>query len=147
MSWCKITVWSSNMGLVGQFRSSVWDPTMICAQIVTMQSIYYVTFGFWLVLVDYIAGADRSLDQIFGYEVSVLLSRWRAKWVTDHTGNEFLSTSSVNRTSLPSKRERRNTGHNYLLSLINKALVRDRCWVYRQLQTYNKLHLPIHKFI
>ena len=63
------------MGLVGQFRSSVWDPTMICAQIVTMQSIYYVTLGFWLVLVDYIAGADRSLDQIFSYEVSILLNR------------------------------------------------------------------------
>ena len=62
------------MGLVGQFRSSVWDPTMICAQIITMQSIFYVTLGFWLVLVDYIAGADRSLDQIFSYEVSIMFS-------------------------------------------------------------------------
>ncbi len=57
------------MGLGGQFRSSVWDPSMICAQIVTMQSIYYVALGFWLLLVDYIAGADRSLDQMFSYEV------------------------------------------------------------------------------
>ena len=46
---------------------------MICAQIVTMQSIFYVTLGFWLVVVDFIAGADRSLDQIFGYEVCELV--------------------------------------------------------------------------
>ena len=57
----------------GAFRSTVWDPILIISQMVTMQSIYYVTLGLWLVVVDFIAGAERSVDQVFGYEVRTII--------------------------------------------------------------------------
>lgn len=49
----------------GHFRSSVWDPVLIIAQIICMQSIYYTSAGFWLYFTSYIGNFDRSLDQIF----------------------------------------------------------------------------------
>ena len=54
------------------FRSTVWDPVLISAQIVTMQSIFYITLGSWVFVMDYIGGTYRSLDQLFGYSVSIL---------------------------------------------------------------------------
>ncbi|XP_072024738.1 protein SYS1 homolog [Amphiura filiformis] len=54
--------------MVASFRSYVWDPQLIVSQILTMQSIFYVCYGFWLVMVDFIVDAPRSLDQIFKYE-------------------------------------------------------------------------------
>ena len=47
----------------------MWDPSLIFAQMVTMQGLYYVTLGFWLVLVDLMSGTDRTTSQIFSYEV------------------------------------------------------------------------------
>ncbi|XP_064640300.1 protein SYS1 homolog [Lineus longissimus] len=53
------------------FRSSVWDPVHIIFQILTMQSIYYVWLGVWICIMDYIAGTDRSLDQMFSYQALI----------------------------------------------------------------------------
>ncbi|XP_046375461.1 protein SYS1 homolog [Haliotis cracherodii] len=52
-------------GMPGQFRSNVWDPTLIIAQIVCMQSFYYVNLGFWIFILDTIGRFDASVDQIF----------------------------------------------------------------------------------
>lgn len=51
------------------FRSSVWDPVLIIAQIICMQCCYYISLGGWITIVDFIQGTYRSLDQLFGYEV------------------------------------------------------------------------------
>lgn len=58
-------------GMPGQFRSNVWDPTLIIAQIVCMQSFYYVNLGFWIFILDTIGRFDASVDQIFTQSVSV----------------------------------------------------------------------------
>ncbi|CAI9716660.1 protein SYS1 homolog [Octopus vulgaris] len=49
----------------GQFRSSVWDPVLIIAQIITMQCIFYTSAGFWLYLTSYITNFDRHISQFF----------------------------------------------------------------------------------
>jgi len=50
------------------FRSSVWDPWLLISQILAVQSVFYVTFGAWIAVMDYIGGSYHSLDQLFGYE-------------------------------------------------------------------------------
>ncbi|KAK3239113.1 hypothetical protein CYMTET_50933 [Cymbomonas tetramitiformis] len=41
------------------YGSTIWDPALICAQIVTMQTLYYLTLGmlFWLLLGSYVPSA------------------------------------------------------------------------------------------
>lgn len=51
----------------GHFRYSVWDPFLIICQIVTIQSIYYVSLGMWIFITDVIFGYSQSLDQLFLY--------------------------------------------------------------------------------
>ncbi|XP_072169337.1 protein SYS1 homolog [Diadema setosum] len=50
------------------FRSYVWDPLLLIAQILAMQSVFYVCFGLWLILIDYILDHPKSLNQVFGYD-------------------------------------------------------------------------------
>lgn len=55
----------------GHFRSTVWDPALIIAQIVTMLAIYYVSLGAWIFVVDYIARTTPSLEHIFSFDVGL----------------------------------------------------------------------------
>ena len=59
---------------MGQFRYTVWDPWMIISQIATLQSIFYVSLGIWICLLDLVAGTPRSLDQVFKYQVREILN-------------------------------------------------------------------------
>lgn len=54
---------------MAHFRSYIWDPVLIVCQIVLMQCIYYSFLGLWLAGVDSLVQTNRSLDQIFSYEV------------------------------------------------------------------------------
>ena len=56
--------------MVAGFRSNIFDPLLVSAQIVAMQCCFYVFLGLWLVLADMIGGIHASLDQIFDYHVS-----------------------------------------------------------------------------
>lgn len=56
--------------MASHFRSYIWDPVLIVCQIVLMQCIYYSFLGLWLAGVDGLVQTNRSLDQIFSYEVS-----------------------------------------------------------------------------
>lgn len=58
--------------MASQFRSYIWDPVLIISQIILMQCIYYSFLGLWLAGVDGLVHTNRSLDQIFSYEVSLL---------------------------------------------------------------------------
>lgn len=58
--------------MASQFRSYIWDPVLIISQIILMQCIYYSFLGLWLAGVDGLVHNNRSLDQIFSYEVSLL---------------------------------------------------------------------------
>lgn len=55
----------------GHFRSNVWDPVLIVAQILSMQSLFYTSLGLWISLVDsdLLGGFDKSLDQVFNNAV------------------------------------------------------------------------------
>ena len=55
----------------GHFRSSVWDPVLIIAQIICMQCVYYTSAGFWLYFTSYVGNFDRRLSQIFTQSVSI----------------------------------------------------------------------------
>ena len=54
----------------GHFRSNTWDPILIIAQIIMMQSSFYLGFGLWIFFVDIIGTFDVSLDQVFTQSVS-----------------------------------------------------------------------------
>lgn len=49
----------------GQFRSSLWDPILIVAQICMMQASFYLCLGIWIFFLDVIGRFDLSLDQMF----------------------------------------------------------------------------------
>ncbi|KAK3913160.1 Protein SYS1-like protein [Frankliniella fusca] len=54
--------------LRGQFRSTIWDPTLIISQIFAVQSIFYSCLGLWLSMVNVLTGSNSSLDLLFKYE-------------------------------------------------------------------------------
>ena len=56
------------------FRSNVFDPLLVVAQILALQSCFYLSFGFWLFVADAIGDVHRTLDQIFNYRVSCALT-------------------------------------------------------------------------
>lgn len=60
--------------MASHFRSYIWDPVLIVSQIVLMQCIYYSFLGLWLAGVDSLVQTNRSLDQIFSYDVSYRIS-------------------------------------------------------------------------
>ncbi|KAG7478289.1 hypothetical protein MATL_G00079060 [Megalops atlanticus] len=68
-------VWGSRLsfphglGMASHFRSYIWDPVLIISQIILMQCIYYSFLGLWLAGVDSLVHNNRSLDQIFSYEL------------------------------------------------------------------------------
>ncbi|KAL5022143.1 hypothetical protein ScPMuIL_001298 [Solemya velum] len=49
----------------GQFRSNVWDPLLIIAQIISLQCQFYITLGAWVYILDLIGRFDLSLEQMF----------------------------------------------------------------------------------
>lgn len=55
---------------MAHFRSYIWDPILIISQIVLMQCIYYSFLGLWVAGVDGLVQINRSLNQIFSYDVS-----------------------------------------------------------------------------
>ncbi|XP_050543630.1 protein SYS1 homolog [Daktulosphaira vitifoliae] len=52
----------------GHFRITVWDPVLIIAQIVSVQSLYYFTMCIWITIICYLVGTSRSLDVIFEFK-------------------------------------------------------------------------------
>ncbi|KAJ1527197.1 hypothetical protein ONE63_008728 [Megalurothrips usitatus] len=54
--------------LRGQFRSTIWDPTLIVSQILAVQFIFYSSLGLWLSIVNLVSGTYCSLDLLFKYE-------------------------------------------------------------------------------
>lgn len=54
--------------LRGQFRSTIWDPSLIVSQILAIQFSFYSSLGLWLSVVNFLSGTNSSLDLIFKYE-------------------------------------------------------------------------------
>lgn len=52
------------------FRNTQWDPMLLCAQIIAMQSVLYVTLGLIVCIMDIFVGANHTLDHLFQYHVS-----------------------------------------------------------------------------
>ena len=51
------------------FRSNIFDPVLIVAQIVSLFCFHCVGLGAWLVLANSICGTDSTIDQLFDYRV------------------------------------------------------------------------------
>lgn len=55
--------------MAAQFRSYVWDPALIVAQMVLLQAGYYSSLGLWLALLGTLGSTGPSLQQVFSDEV------------------------------------------------------------------------------
>ncbi|XP_050088779.1 protein SYS1 homolog [Anopheles aquasalis] len=53
--------------LTGTFRNTQWDPYLLIAQIVAMQSLLYVSLASIMYVMDFFAEANHTLDHIFEY--------------------------------------------------------------------------------
>lgn len=63
------------------FRNTQWDPVLLFAQIVAIQSILYVTLGCIVAVMDIFVDANHTLDHLFQYHVSV--------WPTNYLNSPF----------------------------------------------------------
>lgn len=52
------------------FRNTQWDPVLLFAQIVAIQSILYVSLGCIVAIMDVFVDANHTLDHLFQYHVS-----------------------------------------------------------------------------
>lgn len=61
----------------GTFRSTQWDPFLLTAQIIAMQSLLYVSLGIVMCFMEMIVGdgTNHTLNHLFQYHVSILLSK------------------------------------------------------------------------
>lgn len=57
--------------LTGSFRYTQWDPWLIMSQILSVQSLLYVSLGLFLTILGYLIGDSRTLDHIFEYHVNL----------------------------------------------------------------------------
>ncbi|XP_063628980.1 protein SYS1 homolog [Cydia splendana] len=53
--------------LTGSFRYTQWDPCLIVAQIVAIQSVLYLTLSLLMAIMQDLTGSTRTLDHIFEY--------------------------------------------------------------------------------
>ena len=60
---------------VGSFRSTVWDPRLIVAQILSVQGFFYASLFIILFILTAIADEINSLSQIYDYRETNLKSR------------------------------------------------------------------------
>lgn len=58
------------MKMKAGFRNTQWDPLLLIAQIIAVQSILYVCLGFLMAIMDILVGANHTLDHLFQYHVS-----------------------------------------------------------------------------
>ena len=55
------------------FRSSIFDPVLIVAQIVSLFCFHCAALGGWLLLASSVCGTHPTIDQLFDYHVSPAL--------------------------------------------------------------------------
>lgn len=53
----------------GTFRNTQWDPMLLIAQIISMQSCVYFTLGLLVFIANILAGDNYTLDNVFEYHV------------------------------------------------------------------------------
>lgn len=51
------------------FRNTQWDPFLLIAQIIAIQSVLYVSLGFMMAIMDVFVDANHTLDHLFQYHV------------------------------------------------------------------------------
>ncbi|XP_065913449.1 protein SYS1 homolog [Dysidea avara] len=61
------------------FRSNVWDPIMIVAQITALQCYFYFCLAVWLSIAGYICEFDMTLAHVFDYHI---IGRTTEGWIT-----------------------------------------------------------------
>ena len=54
------------------FRSGIFDPVLIIAQIVSLFCFHCVALGGWLLLANFVGGTSTTIDQLFDYHVREL---------------------------------------------------------------------------
>lgn len=59
------------------FRNTQWDPFLLAAQIIAIQSTLYASLGILTAFMDMFVNTNNTLDHLFQYHVSSCI--WRAK--------------------------------------------------------------------
>lgn len=83
------------MKMKSGFRNTQWDPLLLIAQIIAVQSILYVSLGFLMAFMDSFVGANHTLDHLFQYHVSVdavfhkHIQNWSFFLAQEHQFNYF----------------------------------------------------------
>jgi len=72
-----------------KFYSSVWDPLLIICQICTMQSVFYLSLGLFLVIFGWMTNVLISLDQFLSFSE-----------ITVHTSSGLVTIFSFMATSI-----------------------------------------------
>lgn len=86
--------------MAAQFRSYVWDPALIVAQMVLLQAGYYSSLGLWLALLGTLGSTGPSLQQVFSDEVRARPGK--RPWAqAPGAGGELLGLSCERQTPLP----------------------------------------------
>lgn len=58
------------------FRSNIFDPILIVAQIVSLFCFHCASLGAWLVVANFICGTHNTVDQLFDYRVRTLYHKY-----------------------------------------------------------------------
>lgn len=66
---CDICNQEKAMKMKSGFRNTQWDPLLLIAQIIAVQSVLYVSLGLMMAILDVFVGANHTLDHLFQYHV------------------------------------------------------------------------------
>jgi len=80
---------------MAKFYTSVWDPFLIICQIITMQSVFYLSLGIFLVVFGWLGNILVSLDQFLSFEEITIHSSGGLATILS-----FLATSIVGAVAL-----------------------------------------------
>lgn len=92
--------------MAAQFRSYVWDPALIVAQMVLLQAGYYSSLGLWLALLGTLGSTGPSLQQVFSDEVRARPGKppWAQAPAAGGIARDLLRESPRSREGIPGVR-------------------------------------------
>lgn len=79
----------------GSFRSYVWDPPLIIAQMATVQCLYYVALGITISIASFLFDMNPSLSYLFDPTILHLSNRANALLVACHAVSAFAGSVAL----------------------------------------------------
>lgn len=91
----KVSTNTTLTNMTGKFRSNVWDPTLIIAQIITMQCLYYITLGLTSALLLKFLDQKPALEYLFDPSSSLLFGQEQAVIIFAHIINSLFGAVAL----------------------------------------------------